>query len=153
MIRGLHHASITTAEPARLIAFYRDLLGFEVVMETAWSAGNVVADNIYGLKDSAVRMAMLRTTNAYLEVFAFNHPVGRAGAPDRPVNDAGLTHICLCVSDIDAEYARLTAAGMRFHCPPQGSGAAGRATYGRDPDGNIVELIEPDPTGPFAYLG
>jgi hypothetical protein len=29
----------------------------------------------------------------------------------------------------------------------------GSATYGRDPDGNIVELIEPDPAGPFAYVG
>jgi len=30
---------------------------------------------------------------------------------------------------------------MRFHCPPQDVGDL-RATYGRDPDGNVVELLE-----------
>ena len=43
--------------------------------------------------------------------------------------------------DIQAEYERLSAAGMRFHCPPLDMGAV-KATYGRDPDGNVVELQE-----------
>src|SRR5579859_3846401 len=153
MIRGVHHTSITTADRDRLVAFYRDLLGFEVVSQSEWSGDNPVADAIFGLRDSAVRMAMLRASNAYLEIFEFAYPRGRPGEADRPVCDAGVTHICLCVSDIQAEYSRLAAAGMRFHCPPQGAGSVGSATYGRDPDGNIVELIEPDPAGPFAYLG
>ncbi|HJP36347.1 MAG TPA: VOC family protein, partial [Gammaproteobacteria bacterium] len=60
----------------------------------------------------------------------------------RPVCDHGITHLCLQVSDIDAEYERLKAAGMVFHCPPQAVGDAIHATYGRDPDGNVVELLE-----------
>ena len=40
-----------------------------------------------------------------------------------------------------AEYDRLVAAGMRFHCLPVTMGRQ-RATYGRDPDGNVVELLE-----------
>jgi catechol 2,3-dioxygenase-like lactoylglutathione lyase family enzyme len=35
MIKGLHHASITTGDLDRLIAFYRDQLGFQVVFEYA----------------------------------------------------------------------------------------------------------------------
>jgi hypothetical protein len=33
---------------------------------------------------------------------------------------------------------------MRFHCPPIDVGPPRtlRATYGRDPDGNVVELVE-----------
>jgi hypothetical protein len=39
---------------------------------------------------------------------------------------------------------------MRFHCPPQNLGGA-RTTYGRDPDGNVVELQEiTDPASPMA---
>ena len=44
------------------------------------------------------------------------------------------------MTDVDAEYQRLTAAGMRFHCPPQDLGGA-RTTYGRDPDGNVVQVL------------
>lgn len=151
MIRGLHHTSITTPDRDRLVAFYRDLLGFEVVSQSAWSGGNAAADAIFDLNDSAVKMAMLRTSNAFLEIFEFANPVGRPGEPDRPVCDQGVTHLCLCVTDIQSEFERLSAAGMRFHCPPQPAGGAGRATYGRDPDGNIVELIEPDPASAFAF--
>ena len=79
MIRGLHHASITTPDRDRLVAFYRDLLGFEVVSQSEWDGGSGVADTIYGLPNTAVKMAMLRTSNAYLEIFQFVRPVGRAG--------------------------------------------------------------------------
>ena len=87
MIRSLHHASITTGDLDQLVAFYRDLLGFEVVLETSWAGGNPVADAIFGLSDSAVRMAMPRTSNAFLELFEFAHPIGKAGDPNRPVCD------------------------------------------------------------------
>jgi hypothetical protein len=30
--------------------------------------------------------------------------------------------------------------GAVFHCPPQDFGGAVKATYGRDPDGNVFEL-------------
>ena len=56
--------------------------------------------------------------------------------------DHGITHLCLQVEDIDGEYERLKAAGMTFHCAPQKAGKGLRATYGRDPDGNVVELLE-----------
>jgi predicted enzyme related to lactoylglutathione lyase len=95
-------------------------------------------------------MALLRTSNAFLELFEFANPIGKSGDPDRPVCDQGITHICLNVSDIDAEYTRLKEAGMRFNCPPQRMPGLCSATYGRDPDGNIVELMEPEPGGAFA---
>jgi len=31
---------------------------------------------------------------------------------------------------------------MTFHCPPQELGMDVRTTYGRDPDGNVIELQE-----------
>ncbi len=150
MISGLHHTSITTANLGRLTAFYRDELGFTVVMEGAWDGDNARADTIFGLTGSAVRMVMLRTANAFLELFEFAHPPSPARGAERPVYHQGLTHICLAVSDLDAEYARLSAAGMVFNSPPQDVPGLCRAVYGRDPDGNLIELIEPDPAGPFA---
>ncbi len=55
--------------------------------------------------------------------------------------DHGLAHFCLQVTDIEAEYERLRAAGMTFHAPPQQLGTSA-AIYGRDPFGTIIELYE-----------
>jgi catechol 2,3-dioxygenase-like lactoylglutathione lyase family enzyme len=141
MIRGIHHTAISTGNLERALAFYRDLLGFEAVFEAGWPAGTEVADHITGLSGSSAQLAMLRAGNTMIELFQYESPAPRPGEPNRPVCDHGITHICLDVTDVDAEYQRLTAAGMRFHCPPQDLGGA-RTTYGRDPDGNVVELQE-----------
>ena len=76
------------------------------------------------------------------ELFQYATPQPHPSDSNRPVCDHGITHLCLQVTDIDAEYARLKAAGMRFHCPPQEYTSGLWATYGRDPDGNVVELLE-----------
>ena len=88
---------------------------------------------------AAARAVMLRLGDSHLEIFEFSSPAPKPGDPDRPACDHGITHICLEVRDSQAEYARLKAAGMRFHAPPQAQ-EGGFVTYGRDPDGNIVEL-------------
>jgi catechol 2,3-dioxygenase-like lactoylglutathione lyase family enzyme len=142
MIRGIHHTAISTPNLDRALAFYRDRLGFHVVFEFAWPAGTEVADRITGLRDSAARAVMLRAGNAHVELFEYASPPPRPCDPGRPVADHGITHLCLDVRDLDAEYARLSAAGMTFHCPPQDIGPGLRTTYGRDPDGNVIELQE-----------
>ena len=146
MIRGVHHVAMATGDIDRLVAFYRDALGFEVLSRGGWEQGSTAIDGIVGLPGSAARTAMLRAGNAYIEMFEYSAPAGKPAEQDRPVCDHGYTHFCLDVQDIDAEYERLLGLGMRFHCPPPlGVRAPGRvaaATYGRDPDGNVIELLE-----------
>lgn len=141
MIRGIHHTAISTADLERSVRFYRDLLGFEQIFASGWERGAETADKITGLRDSSAKLVMLKAGNACIELFEYSSPQPRAGDPNRPACDHGITHLCLDVSDIQAEYERLQAAGMLFHCPPQNMGGVS-ATYGRDPDGNIVELLE-----------
>ena len=43
MIRGIHHTAISTPDIDRAIAFYRDLLGFEVLVNGAWPRGAATA--------------------------------------------------------------------------------------------------------------
>ncbi len=142
MIRGIHHTAISTPDMETALGFYRDLLGFTVTSDFSWPAGIEAADNITGLRGSAARAVMLSAGNACIELFEFASPTPQPVDPARPVCDHGITHLCVEVSDVDAEYERLKAAGMHFHCPPQDLGLS-RATYGRDPDGNVVELLEP----------
>jgi len=144
MIAGVHHIAISTPDLNRLAAFYIDVLGFEKVDWTGgWKRGNALIDEIVGLKDSSCEQVMLRAGNLFVEIFQYSSPPPRSGDPNRPVCDHGYTHFALDVTDIQAEYERMTAAGMRFHRPPvidEEQGVAG--TYGRDPDGNVIEIQE-----------
>ena len=140
MIRGIHHVAVSTPNLERIVAFYRDVIGAEVVYEGGWEAGSDLIDGIVGLKNSHAKQAMLKLGNAYLEFFEYVNPPGAAKDPTYGVNDHGYTHFCLDVKDIDTEYERLSANGMTFNCAPPELGGPIRATYGRDPDGNVVEL-------------
>jgi catechol 2,3-dioxygenase-like lactoylglutathione lyase family enzyme len=99
-----------------------------------------------GLRGSAARAVMLRLGDSYLEIFEYASPEPAPLDPDRPVCDHGITHVCLQVEDLHAEYGRMKAAGMRFHSDPL-TQDSGYVVYGRDPDGNVVELIEFTDTG------
>jgi len=142
MILGANHVAISVPDIDRAIAFYCTQLGFEKVGEWGWPAGTEPADQILAVKGTAARVATLRTANLLLEMFQFDAGDPTAQNPNRPVIDHGITHLCLAVTDLDAEYARLAAAGMRFHCPPTQIAPGLRTTYGRDPFGNVIELEE-----------
>ncbi len=141
MIEGVHHTGISTPDMERAMLFYRDLLGFEVVSSGGWKKGTGVVDSVVGLRNSSARSAMLKCGDTIVELFEYESPAARQADPNRPVCDHGITHIGLRVDDIEAEYERLSAAGMRFHCPPQNLGSM-KLTYGRDPDGNVIELLQ-----------
>lgn len=144
-INGIHHVAISTGRWDEMMAFYQDVLGFRQVDGFKWTAyddTSEIADAVTGLKGSAARVAMLRGANACIELFEFRSPEPRRQEQDRPVNDHGLTHICLDVSNADAVYAGLVSRGMRFHTGVQTMGEGIRGTYGRDPDGNVIEIQE-----------
>ena len=143
MIKGFHHAAISTPDLERCIRFYTETIGGRVAWEFGWERGTPEADEVTGLRDSATRAAMLKIGDTFLEVFEYSSPPPAQRNGERPVNDHGITHVCLEVTDIQAEYERLRSAGMRFHSAPMSQDGSSMV-YGRDPDGNVVELIEFD---------
>lgn len=140
MITGIHHVAISTSNLERALAFYRDLLGFRELSRSTWGADQPKIDRVMALDGTAATTVMLQLGATCVELFQFEAPPQpEATAGERPVHKHGITHLCFDVDDADAEYQRLLAAGVRFHVPPQDFGVA-RATYGRDPDGNVFEL-------------
>ena len=141
MLQGFHHASSSTPDLERALRLCKGLLWCATVRDGGWPAGIAAADALTGLKDSAARAVLLKLGDSFLEIFEFSSPTPRPADPDRPACDHGITHICLAVKDCQFEYQRLQAAGIRFHAPPQAQDG-GFVCYGRDPDGNIIELLE-----------
>lgn len=147
MINGFLHVGLATGRLDRMVEFYCKNFGFEVVSRFAWKRGAREIDAIIGLSDSAATQAMLRNGSAMIEIFEYSAPPGKPVDPDRPLSDHGITHFSLSVSDIDAEYERLRAAGMQFFSPPfpppgEPTPDGVRVVSGRDPDGNVIELME-----------
>ena len=152
MIGGVHHTGISTPDIARLIAFYRDVIGFELCYEMVMDQPSEKTDAMLGMDGVTVRMAMMRTGSSYIELLQFDTPAGAPRGPDWKLADHGHNHICLMVDDIDAEYARLKAAGMPFNAPPVHSSRPTTVCYGKDPDGNHIELMQfKDESVPYHY--
>lgn len=140
MIHGLHHVALGVRpdEFAAALAFYTVSLGGELEFSSRLE-NRPDADAVIGLNGVAARVAMVRLGGARVEIWAYEEP----DLEDRrsPANALGYPHIALEVSDIDAEYVRLSAAGMTFVGPPVKVGSA-RAVYGRDPFDNLIELYQ-----------
>ena len=141
MIHGIDHTALSVPDMDQAIEFYRDVLGFQVDMNAGWPSGAKPLDDLVGLDDSASKVAMLSLGSTKLELFQYQNPVGKPQDPERPVCDHGIIHLCLAVSSIGEEYERLRAAGVRFNSEPVPMGKE-TCVYGRDPFGNVLELIE-----------
>lgn len=148
-VRGLHHTCYTVSDLDRSVAFYRDLLGCEVLAEQEKEGGYLAA--IVGYPDAHVRMAHLRVPGAehVIELFEYLTPAGtRADVEPRNV---GASHLCFLVDDLPALYEELREKGVgSFVSPPvevdTGVNKGGYALYLRDPDGISVELFQPPAT-------
>jgi catechol 2,3-dioxygenase-like lactoylglutathione lyase family enzyme len=144
-VESLQHTGFTVSDLERSVAFYRDVLGFEVFAEGERQGGYFAA--IVGYPDTHVRMALVRPHGSahHIELFQYVTPGPRTVALEPRL--VGPTHVCLIVDDLPALYERLQAAGVDTFTPPvevdHGINEGGFALYLRDPDGIILELFQP----------
>lgn len=149
MIRGIHHVGLHTRNMRRMLDFYHKGLGFEVVYDGEWR-DNEHVDNIVDVKNSAGRVVVLRAGNLHIELLEYSAPAPRVAEPLR-ASDHGYTHICFDVTDADAAWERLSKLGMTFPRRPVDVGVV-KLVYGRDPDGNHIEIQEiVDQDQPMAF--
>ncbi len=153
-VQGVHHIGVSVPDIAKARAFYIDLLGAtEEARPFSW-ADNPFIDAVVGLPGSAADQFLCRLGATYIEVFEYHRPRSPEQDPDRGVNQFGYTHFAVQVDNIAATYARLLAAGVRVHTPPDLSGiqvgpdgakTGFAATYCRDFFGNVFEIMEIHP--------
>ena len=117
MIKGLRGATIWSEDVHNLLPFYRDRLGLPVAVQIP---GFVV------LGQRGVPGLALGT---HSEVR------GRNADPARHM-------VALDTDGVDAEWRRLTDAGVVFVEPPTDYGELRIATL-VDPEGNLVQLLQP----------
>jgi glyoxylase I family protein len=139
MIRGIHHVAVHVRDLDRMLRFYQEAFGFELVGEPfAWEKSEFI-DRIVDVPGSAARGAMLRAGSCYMELFQYSAPAPSSTQPLKPY-DKGYTHFCVDVTDIEQEYERLRGLGMSFSQPAPIDVGHVKSIYGRDPEGNLVEI-------------
>jgi lactoylglutathione lyase len=138
-----NHVGLTVSDLERSIAFYRDVLGFNV----AYERGEVTAEympRLVGIPGARLKIAGLDVPGLHLDLVEYIEPKGAVAAG--ATSDVGNVHVGFTVDDLWAAYRRLSAAGVRFKSEPvsptTGPNKGGWAIYFVDPDGITLEMIQ-----------
>lgn len=124
-MRAIHHIAVICSDYARSRAFYSDILQLPLIREV-WRA------------ERQSWKCDLDAGNAQIELFSFPNPPARTSRPEA----CGLRHLAFTVANIDAEVARLDAAGVACEPIRIDEYTGQRFTFFTDPDGLPLELYE-----------
>lgn len=138
------HVGICVGDLDRALTFYCEGLGFELVQ--SHTVGPEFGP-LMEVDDVALQSRFVRRDGVSIELLHFDSPGHRGQAERRPMNQLGLTHLSLRVSDVDAIAERIESLGgtvvrrTRTTFGSTGSADALDFVYCTDPDGTRVELM------------
>ena len=140
------HTGITVTNLERSIAFWQDVLGFEL-SHRAHHTGDL-ASEVTGVPGAEISIAVLKGYGHKIELLEYLAPANRKNVDLRPC-DVGSVHVALMVDNLDAVLSTIAASGWRAAGEPQtlntGPNTGKRVVYVRDPDGITIELMQPPP--------
>ncbi|MBJ22113.1 MAG: VOC family protein [bacterium] len=147
-IEYLMHVGVCVRDLERSISFYRDGLGFK-------EAGRLEIDGeptatMVGIPDLELRAIYLERDGVRIELLHYPTPGTVGPAEARPMNQPGLTHFAIRVSDLDEAIHKIEAMGGRVLEKTRIFNPVFDAhlVYATDPDGTRLELVQTpkDPT-------
>jgi catechol 2,3-dioxygenase-like lactoylglutathione lyase family enzyme len=144
-INSADHTGITVSNLERSLAFWCDVLGFEL-SHTAHQTGEM-AKEITGVAGADLKLAVLKTPDGHkIELLEYLAPLDRKRQIDLRPCDVGSMHIALLVDDLDTVVKNISDSGWKAAGKPQtlqsGPNAGKRVVYVRDPDGTTIEFME-----------
>ena len=124
-IRAIAHWALKSHDVERLLAFYRDVMGFSEMLRLHHD-------------DGRLWLIYLRITDAqFLEIF----PEGTGVSAPEEVATA-VNHICLEVDSVDDTATWLATAGVDIWRAPKLGADGNRQCWIKDPDGNRIEFMQ-----------
>jgi catechol 2,3-dioxygenase-like lactoylglutathione lyase family enzyme len=115
---------------AQMVAFYRDILGLPLSGVHPGAGYTPGSDWI-----------QFELQGVSLELFDLTRSPQRAGRLPSPRANASI--LCFRVDDFDATYQLLASHGVAFQ--PVGEQEWGRYAHFRDPEGNELQIYQPNP--------
>ena len=138
------HTGITVSNLERSLAFWQDVLGFEL-SHRAHQTGDM-ASEITGVAGAEIKLAVVKAPGGHkIELLEYLAPPDRQHVDLRPC-DVGSVHVALLVDDLDAVLNAIAASGWKAAGKPQtlqsGPNAGKRVIYVRDLDGTTIEFMQ-----------
>jgi len=142
MVECMRHAGFVVGDLERSIAFYRDALGFDLLLKVDRFEDDVAKGT--GVPGAKIRAALLQLGESQIELIQYVQPKGKGY--DRRNCDVGVAHLAFLVTDIDGVYEELSKSGVHFSGPPariaEGARKGWAWVYFSDPDGFQIEISQ-----------
>ena len=125
-IKRIHHIAIICSDYERSKQFYTAVLGLTLLNE------------IYRAERDSWKADLGIGSDYRIELFSFPNPPQRPSYPEA----LGLRHLAFCVDDVEAEVAKLQAAGIVVEPIRIDAHTGKKCAFFPDPDGLPIELYE-----------
>src|SRR5438105_13533890 len=129
-ILAADHTGITVANLERSLAFWRDVLAFEL-SHSPHQTGEL-ASEITGVAGAEISIAVLKGYGHKIELLEYRAPAERKRIALRPC-DVGSVHVAFTVDNLDAILNAIAASGWKAAGKPQtitvGPNAGKRVVY------------------------
>lgn len=144
-ILAADHTGMTVSDLERSLAFWRDVLGFEL-SHTAHQTAEM-ASEITGVEGAEIKLAVMKAPGGHkIELLEYLAPFERKRHVDLRPCDVGSVHVALIVDDLESILSAIKDSGWKAAGKPQtlksGPNAGKRVVYVRDPDGTIIEFMQ-----------
>jgi glyoxylase I family protein len=116
LVADIHHVSLNVSDTARALAFYRDVLGMQLLPRPDFPFGGAWLDAGNGRQIHLI---------------------------EADVPPSLGQHVAFRVDDVEAVVAKLRDAGVEVSDAKQVGDTAIRQAFGHDPDGNMLEFTQP----------
>ncbi|MFB3897862.1 MAG: VOC family protein [bacterium] len=128
MITKIDHTAITTRDLIQSLRFYTEVLGF------------IETDRLE-FPEQQMHLVYVEKNGSKIELFGYDRPVETIeNKSNNPV--VGFTHLALLVDNLNDTVMELKQKGVKFDIEPTDAKGEVRIAFFKDPDGNVLELIE-----------
>ena len=143
MITGFNHSSFTVSDLDRSLDFYCNIIGMKRISYA--NRPQDYSETVTGIKGCAMKIAYLTGWGHRLELIEY---MGSEKKSQTSCTDnIGAGHICFNVTDIKSMAEKYRNMGVELQSDPivipAGTNKGGMTLYMKDPDGIIIELIQP----------
>jgi glyoxylase I family protein len=141
MLLNTRHAGIVVHDLERMLRFWRDIMGLEVVVD--FREEGAFIDTVQGL--SGVRLHMIKLRAPDGSMIELLHDEGHPTPPPErnDLCDRGIRHLAFTVADVAVAWETLCSEGcVTLSEPVTAPDGKARLFFARDPEGNLMEIVQ-----------